>query len=169
MHPRLKTNKIITLTCVLALILSAGTFSYTVFRSLTPFLWEKNEAISSIKLNEGLDEAAAYIGQKEDLTSPAFLATLDKEESSKLAEVINGSGVPLDTEAMSAAFKAVGITVAQIGSSQDVAENTVIAFKENSLSYKQTVVDKIGTRSGEIRFERLDDSYPFDIRIIIGK
>lgn len=167
--PQTQVNKVITIAYILALILSAGTFFNTVFRSLTPFLWEKNEAISSIKLNEDLDEVVAYIRQKEDLTSPAFLATLDKEESSKLAEVINGSGVPFDTEAMIMSFKAAGITVSQIGNSQDVAENTVIAFKENSLSYKQTVVDKIGTRSGEIRFERLDDSHPFDIRIIIGK
>lgn len=167
--PQTQVNKVIAIAYILALSLAAGIFFFTVFKSLTPFFWEKHKEILNLKINEGLDEAANYIGQKEDLTSPSFIATLDKEENSKLAEIINGSGVSLDTEAIVNSLRLSGIKVAQISNSQIKSENTVIALKDGSLSYKQTIVDKIGTRSGEIRFEKLDDSYLFDIRIIFGK
>lgn len=171
MHLSKNVNQIILIAVVLVLLITTGFFAYRVFTSIVkPFFLEKEDLPQTLLLVSDLEEAVAFIRLRGGLTVATPSATLIEEEETGVAtaEVVNGSGVPLAAQKLADLLADVGVTVSQIRNSSEV-RGTVVSLKDKSLLYKDAIVEKIGTESGAIRFETLEDSYPFDIRIVIGR
>ncbi|GEM_PF-6366721 len=135
-----------------------------------PFLLPEKINTQPIALDNSFDEIASYIKQRRDLTANVSSVTLNQEQKiSVTAEVINGSGIPLAAKTLADDLTGLGISVLRTANSETEATNTAIALKSQALFYKDKITEKLGSKSAEIKFEELDASYPFDIRIIIGK
>ncbi len=135
-----------------------------------PFFLPEKINTQPIALDNSFDEIASYIKQRRDLTANVSSVTLNQEQKiSVTAEVINGSGIPLAAKTLADDLTGLGISVLRTANSETEATNTAIALKSQALFYKDKITEKLGSKSAEIKFEELDASYPFDIRIIIGK
>ena len=135
-----------------------------------PFFLPVKINTQPIALDNSFDEIASYIKQRRDLTANVSSVTLNQEQKiSVTAEVINGSGIPLAAKTLADDLTGLGISVLRTANSETEATNTAIALKSQALFYKDKITEKLGSKSAEIKFEELDASYPFDIRIIIGK
>lgn len=171
MHLSKNVSKIITIAAWLVFLIATGFFVYRVFTSFVkPFFLTKEALPPTLVLDTVLDETAMYLQEKEGLTVSTPSATLIEEDQSLItAEVINGSGIAFAGRNLADSLTEAGIIVSQISNSSTEARGTVVSLKDKSLLYKDVVASKIGTTSGEIRFEKLQDTYPFDIRIVIGR
>lgn len=164
-------TKSITIVVAVFILFAGAIFFNTAFSSVArPFFFDKEQEVSNVSLDKSLDEAVDYLRQREDLTASTPSATLVEEAKKQVsAEIINGSGKVGAAKALADELEELGITVAQISNSAESAEQTIIGLKSTALVYKDDIVSKIGIRLGGIKFETPDNTYPFDIRIIIGR
>lgn len=165
------TKTIVTAVSVVFLFVALISFAFTLFRSfIQPFFLEESTPSSTLTLDASFDEVVEYLknrGGRQDLTAAPPSATLT--EGRFTAEVTNGSGIAGAARTLADALESLGITVSQIGNTEREVANTVIALKAKAEILRGSIVEKIGTKSAELRFEKLEDTYPFDIRIVIGR
>lgn len=170
MHLTNKTNTIFTIIFLIGLFVGLALFTFTVFSAFVkPFFLTKPKEVSTISLDTLLDEAAEYISKRGGLTVATPSATLTNEAVEVTAEVINASGVPNAARSVADGLTQLGITVSRIGNSTEPAEGNVLALKDKALVFRDRIVEKVSTNSAEVRIEKLEETYPFDIRIVIGK
>lgn len=163
-------DKIISFVVVAVLFLAGTVFVYTVFRVIHPWFFEERQERTSPSLDKALDEVAGYLLQREDLTESSPSARLIEGSTSEItAEIINASGVPFAAKNLGEALETLGLAVSQLGNSQAESEETIISFKDKALFLKDRVSEKVGSRSGGVSVSRLDDTYPYDIRVVIGR
>lgn len=145
-------------------------FAFTVFTTFVkPFFLSKPKENTAISLDTLLDEAADYIAQRGGLTVTTPSATLTNEAVEVTAEVINASGIPNAAKSVADGLTQLGITVSKIGNSTEPVDGKVLGLKDKALGFKDRIVQKVSTSSAEVRIEKLEETYPFDIRIVIGK
>lgn len=164
------TSKITTIALFVFLAATVGIFIFVVGTSvIRPFFFAGPGKATSVTLDTSFDDIVDYLRQREDLTVASPSATLTKEPNSALiAQIINSSGVEGAAKTLADALEPLGITVTQLGNSTP-SGTTIVALKSKALSYKDTIVEKIGTKSAAVRFEDLDDTDAFDIRITLGR
>lgn len=173
------TNKIVSIVFGIFLFGAAAYFLQNVFFSfIKPFFLDKKPPSVGVSLDSSLDEVVDYLRLREDLpagrqdltgASPSATLIVEENPISVTAEVINGSGVDGAARVLVDRLETIGISVPQVSNSTVESVDTIISLKANAQGLRDTIVEKIGTKSGELRFEVLDDNYPFDIRILIGK
>lgn len=170
-------NKVIAIIFGLFLVLIFGYFVYVLYANIVyPFMLSKEKKDSAILFDSSFDEAIEFLRSRETvvvtsegLTGASPSATLTQAEEIITAEVINGSGIAGLARDLGDELATLGITVSQVSNSNSESNNTLISMKRTASRFRDRIVDKIGTKSGEIRFEILDDTDIFDIRILIGK
>lgn len=150
-----------------AFLIFASTIVNTIVK---PFLLPEKINTPPITLDSSFDEIASYIKQRRDLTANVSSVTLNQEQKTSVtAEVINGSGIPLAAKTLADELTGLGISVLRTANSEGEVVNSTISLKSEALFYRDKISEKLGSKSAEIKFEELDASYPFDIRIIIGR
>lgn len=130
---------------------------------IKPFFLETDEQVSSIELNAEIDEIGQTLRQRRDLTPNTPSATL-----TIVAEIINSSGVEGVASRLAEELEALGIDVVNVTNGVS-SEATIVAVSQRALFLRDNIVEKIGTRLGELRFEDLSETSEVDIRIVIGR
>lgn len=162
-------KKIITSVFIGVLAILGIYFLFNIFTVIVkPLFLEDSQEKASVSLDASLDEAIDYLQKREDLTGSTPSATLTEESKILKAEVVNGSGIAGIARQLANELESIGI-VTEVGNSTVEAEDTVISLKVQASTLRDAITEKVGTKSGEIRFEVLDDTDTFDIRILIGK
>ena len=171
MHLSKNVSKFVTIATWFVFFIVTGFFVYRVFTSFVePFFVAKEVLPPTLDLDSNLGQTAMYLREKGGLTVSTPSARLIEEDINPItAEVINGSGIVFAGRNLADSLSEAGIIVSKISNSSTEVSGTVISLKDKSLLYKDVVASKISTTSGEIRFDKLQDTYPFDIRIVIGR
>lgn len=165
-----KTNLFVIAIFIVGLLIGIIVFGYTVFTSFVkPFFLDEPKKTADISLSTLLDETASYIAERGDLTLSSPSATLTIEEEKFTAEVINASGVPNAAQTLADSLGELSITVSRIGNSADPVDGNVLSLKSKASLLRESLVAKISTDSANVRVETLAESFPFDIRIVIGR
>ncbi|MBI2036442.1 LytR C-terminal domain-containing protein [Candidatus Microgenomates bacterium] len=158
---------ILAIVFLAALAIFINTMVNTVVK---PFWLSERQVSPPIALDSSFDEIVFYIEERRGLTANVSSATLNQEQKTSVtAEVINGSGIPLAAKTLADELTGLGISVLRTANSETEVTGSSVSLKSQVLFYKDRIAEKFGTKSAEIKFEQLDESYPFDIQIIIGK
>lgn len=165
---RLSSNIFVSIV-ILAFAIGGSILGFIAWKNTNGLLFYKPPPTIPLMIDPLLPTVVKRIEEKESLTaSPSSVTLSTGTAQPKTVEIINGSGTQGAARILADRLIEKGFAIGRVANGTTTAQ-TIVSFKQQANSLRSAIGSSIGTQSATIQLKTLEETYPFDIQIKLGK